>query len=174
MTIHDAAEMLDKKGNGLIGETWADLGCGSGTFTLALASILPANSVIYAVDEQRYPLGAIPGQHNEVFIKPVLADFVKDVLPFEKVDGILMANALHYVKDKAHFLTKIKAYLNTGGCLLVVEYATDKPVAHWVPYPASFQSLQKLLTQAGLGMATKLHSRPSAFGGEMYSAIVYL
>lgn len=29
---------------------WADLGCGSGTFTLALAGLLPSGSTIDAID----------------------------------------------------------------------------------------------------------------------------
>ena len=31
--------------------TWADLGAGSGAFTLALADLLPPGSLIYAVDK---------------------------------------------------------------------------------------------------------------------------
>ena len=40
--------------------TWADLGCGDGTFTLALASLLPAGSTIYAVDQDAAALRALP------------------------------------------------------------------------------------------------------------------
>ena len=41
---------------------WADLGCGSGAFTKALAVILPGNSVIYAVDKVKSVLNNIPDQ----------------------------------------------------------------------------------------------------------------
>ena len=36
--------------NTLSAQTWADLGCGSGTFTRALASVLPPSSHIHALE----------------------------------------------------------------------------------------------------------------------------
>jgi ubiquinone/menaquinone biosynthesis C-methylase UbiE len=174
MIIKEAAEMLVIPNVKLSSNIWADLGCGSGTFTLALASLLTPESKIYAVDEQLHSLGEIPEQYAGVHIYKHAANFVNDPLPFEKVDGILMANALHYVKDKLAFFAKLKSYLQINGCLLIVEYDTDKPVDRWVPYPLSYQSLAALAMQACFGAVTKLHSKRSAFGGEMYSAIVNL
>ena len=40
-------------------EVWAELGCGSGTFTNALASILIFGSIIYAVDKNKSQLSRI-------------------------------------------------------------------------------------------------------------------
>ena len=52
MTLKEAISLIN---SGLIRPTgpvhWADLGCGEGLFTLALASLLPAGSVIYGVDK---------------------------------------------------------------------------------------------------------------------------
>ncbi len=58
---------------------WADLGCGSGLFTLALASLLPAASTVYAID--RYPAIRSQLTPNQVSIQPKKADFVKQNLP---------------------------------------------------------------------------------------------
>jgi precorrin-6B methylase 2 len=41
-------------------QTWADLGCGAGAFTLALASLLPAGSTIHAMDRDRAALAQLP------------------------------------------------------------------------------------------------------------------
>jgi len=150
---------------------WADLGCGSGLFTYALASLLQPGSVVYAIDKK-------PGvQHsvlsNSVLINPVEADFEKYNFRFGKTDGILMANSLHYVKDKIHFIKRIKKYMNDGACFLVVEYDTDEPVPVWVPYPASFNSLQILFEAAGYSSVIKLSERQSIYGnGNIYSAII--
>lgn len=138
---------------------WADLGCGTGLFTSALAAYLPKGSTIYAVD-QKLP-AHIPG-HG---IQMLQRNFVTDPLP--QVDGILMANSLHYVKDKTAFLKKI-----TAKTILIIEYNIEKPVPVWVPYPVSFSNLATYFT----GMQIiKLHERPSLYGtGNMYAALVNL
>src|SRR4051812_399784 len=81
-------------------QTWFDLGCGAGLFSKALHALLPPGSLIYAIDKQ-------PATFNEKGIKFLQLDFVKDKLPNSLVDGILMANSIHFVKDEAQFLSKI-------------------------------------------------------------------
>ena len=52
MYIAEATELIRiDKISGARAQTWCDLGCGTGTFTLALATLLPPGSVIYAIDE---------------------------------------------------------------------------------------------------------------------------
>ncbi|HEY4197703.1 MAG TPA: class I SAM-dependent methyltransferase [Mucilaginibacter sp.] len=150
---------------------WADLGCGDGLFTHALATFLPAGSTIYGVDKS----SALKAQTTSggVNIIPVKADFISDSLPFDSLDGIIMANALHYVKDKTAFLQKLQAHLKPGALIILVEYDTDTPVPVWVPYPLSFSSLEKLAKTNGYGPVQKLGSHPSVYGNRsMYAAIV--
>ena len=54
MRPRDAIEMLAGSGVDMLGPTvWADLGCGEGTFTLALAEVVAPGSVIHAIDLDR-------------------------------------------------------------------------------------------------------------------------
>ena len=154
---------------------WADLGCGSGLFTLALAQFLAPGSTIDAIDlrpgirQQTTPGG--------VTIRPRTADFTRDDLApggrngIAGLDGILMANSLHYVRDKTAFLARIKEV----PALLLVEYDTDRPVARWVPYPVSFATASALFAAAGRQNVQKLGTRPSAFGrAELYGALAQI
>ncbi|GAB3931776.1 class I SAM-dependent methyltransferase [Larkinella terrae] len=150
---------------------WADLGCGSGLFTFALAHYLPAGSRIYALDQNNPLKPEI--RPNGVEVVPRQKDFVRDELELPALDGILMANALHYVADKPGFLRKLQTYLKPNGRFLIVEYDTDKPVPTWVPYPISFASLTRLVTTAGYSTIEKLGERPSRYGtGNMYAAFI--
>jgi len=149
---------------------WADLGCGSGTFTLALASLLPNGSTIHAMDTNEQALHSIPENFGNVVIKKLKGNFVTQKLPFDELDGILMANSLHYVKDKPGFIQKIIPHLNKRGCILLVEYDTDLP-NNWVPYPQSFSSLQKLFSPFGFSSVQKLNDQPSVYNrAKMYAA----
>ena len=70
-------------------------------------------------------------------------------LPFFAVDGILMANALHYVRDKAAFIEKLKKYLKTSGELIIVEYDTVRQ-NRWIPYPITFEKLTETFSTQDL------------------------
>ncbi|HXB08037.1 MAG TPA: class I SAM-dependent methyltransferase [Puia sp.] len=141
---------------------WADLGCGTGTFTLALAHFLSPGSTIEAIDlapgikKQTTP--------NHITIHPRAADFTKPNLGLENIDGILMANAIHYVKDKLTLLQTLHASLKPGGLFLLVEYDTDIPLPRWVPYPISFTAASHLFTPPHWQTLQKSTERPSAFG----------
>ena len=165
---------------------WADLGCGSGTFTLALADLLPPGSSIEAIDLR--PSIAPQTTPRGVSIHPRAADFTS--LEFARADpalasgsplpdrlwpgtqplayhGIVMANSLHYVPDQHAFLARLKA-----NALLLVEYDTEVPVARWVPYPLSFAAATRLLQSSGWPNVQKLGTQPSAFGRtELYAVL---
>lgn len=153
-------------------ETWCDFGCGTGTFTLALSELLQTGSCIYAVDQDENSLKSIPPEHHGVKIKKHRADFIEDEFPFADLDGILMANSLHYVRDKATFLRKIERYVKTDFRLLIVEYDNETPNA-WVPYPLTFQSLTNFFLRNGYSKILKLGERKSIYNrGAMYSALI--
>jgi ubiquinone/menaquinone biosynthesis C-methylase UbiE len=151
--------------------TWADLGCGSGLFTQALASMLYAESTVYAIDKNisSFKLKSVP---NKVVVKAVEADFVNDNLNLKSLDGILMANALHFVRDKKSLIEKVSPYFRERPFFLIVEYDTDKPNP-WVPYPVSLLSIKKLFTGLGYGSIKKLHETKSLYHtGNLYSALI--
>lgn len=153
---------------------WTDLGCGSGLFTFALAQLLSAGSTIYAVDKDPVNFGAWL-QPEGVQIRSLQLDFEMDELPFQNLDGILMANSLHYVRDRPLLLRKLTGVLKPRGSFLIVEYDTDTPVQQWVPYPVSFGSLKRLFEDASYTTIHKLGDRPSVFGrARMYAALVSL
>ncbi|HEY4111242.1 class I SAM-dependent methyltransferase [Puia sp.] len=180
MTHRDAVSLLDH--SALRGFTrmpmplpghpplhWADLGCGAGTFTVALADYLPAGSTIDAIDltpgikKQTTPAG--------IHIQPMAADFTLPNPALNRLDGILMANSLHYVNDKPAFLKTLHAALKPGGLLALVEYDTDTPVARWVPFPVSFTTATRLLTPPHWQTPQKGNTHPSAFGrSRLYAA----
>lgn len=146
---------------------WADLGCGAGTFTLALAACLAPGSRITAVDRSVY---RIPG-NDPVRIDFLQADFENDNLPLSGLDGILMANSLHYVARKAELLDKIGQCLAPGGRLLIIEYDTMQ-ANPWVPYPVDTGHLQELLSVAGFADMQYLGERQSVYRqGKMYACI---
>jgi trans-aconitate methyltransferase len=149
---------------------WADLGCGNGLFTKVLSGRLHSGSCIYAVDK-RLP-SSLHTANNEVTITPVQADFVEDDLALHRLSGILMANSLHYVKNKAALLQKLKTYLLPDAVFIIIEYDTTSS-NRWVPYPLPFAELQGLFAANEFRHIQKTGERRSLYqSGKMYVCLV--
>jgi trans-aconitate methyltransferase len=88
-------------------QSWCDLGSGSGTFTVALAQLLAPGSTIYAVDFDQRTLEGIPDQHDGVKIRKIVGDLQSSSLRRLPVDGILMANTLHFIREQQALLRRL-------------------------------------------------------------------
>ncbi len=152
-------------------QVWADLGAGTGLFTKALAQLLAPGSVIHAIDRDASALSQI-GVDDSVRVEKINKDFTGDVLGTQLYDGILLANALHYVEDARSFLSTLRQKLQVSGRLIIVEYERTTP-NQWVPYPVSFNRLEKLAEESGFKSVARLGKAPSAYhSGGMFSALV--
>lgn len=158
------------------GGVWADFGSGTGIFTLELRGLLGAESEIYSIDRNRRDLE----QQRRTFaqhypganIRFIRADYTNP-LDLPPLDGIVMANTLHYVpyNEQAAVLTRICGYLRRpGGRLIIVEY-NARSGNIWVPYPIDVDAFRRLAALAGLAEPTVLATIPSRFLREMYAAL---
>jgi ubiquinone/menaquinone biosynthesis C-methylase UbiE len=152
---------------------WADLGAGAGAFTLALAELVGAAGEIHAVDRDASALRAnaraMAARFPEARGHFHAADFTLP-LALPPLDGIVMANALHFQSDQETLIHRLGGYLRPGGRLLIVEYNIERgnlAVPHPVPYPR----WQQLAADAGFEHTQLLARRPSRFLREIYSAV---
>lgn len=157
------------------GGSWADLGAGSGAFTFALRELIGASASIHAVDKDRSDLHRLEQDYKTRFgnsenLKIIVGDFSRPLAtPLPLLDGIVMANSLHYFKDRVNILNHVRSLLKPNGILLVVEYNVDSGNP-WVPYPFSFETFKKLAVQSGFSEPRLLAKNPSSFLREFYSA----
>ncbi len=153
--------------------TWADLGCGDGIFTAALYTLLGPGSEIYAVDKKQGALEALVrnfvSSYPGAAPRPVRADFARP-LSLPPLDGLLMANSLHFVRRKKPVLAQLVNLLKPGGRLIVVEYNTNRG-NFAVPHPLDESGFLALSGEVGLHAPEIMAKIPSSFLGEMYSGI---
>jgi ubiquinone/menaquinone biosynthesis C-methylase UbiE len=155
------------------GGRWADFGAGNGAFTLALRDVAGPDVELIAVDREQGSLRSLRSAMERRFpgtrLQLLTADFRQDV-PLPPLDGILAANAVHYVADQVALLQHWRSYLKPDGRLVIVEYDTDHG-NRWVPSPLSFAAFQRLVPATGFADPTLLGVRPSRFLGRIYAAM---
>ena len=155
------------------GGVWADFGSGTGAFTLALADLIGPTGEIYSVDKDRGSLKeqerAMRARFPGVTVHYLAADF-SHKLELPPLDGVVMANSLHYQRDKDAVLQLVRGYLHPGGRLLLVEYNADRGNP-WVPYPLSYSTWEAVARRNGFAETCLLARVPSRFLNEMYSAL---
>jgi ubiquinone/menaquinone biosynthesis C-methylase UbiE len=155
------------------GPVWADLGAGSGAFTLALADLLGPGGEIHAVDRDgsalRANAKAMGARFPEVRVHYQEADFSRP-LDLPVLDGMVMANSLHFQRDQDEVVRRLREYLRPDGRLVVVEYNIERgnfAVPHPVPYPR----WEHLARTAGFEHTKLVARRPSRYLREIYSAV---
>ena len=154
---------------------WIDFGSGDGTFTRALAELLGSGSTVYAIDRDPRAIASLAQsvQVPGVELRPFVADFTYPIRfigsPLPPIDGMLFANALHYMSEPEVVLGRLVAWLRPGGSVVIVEY--DRRAANrWVPYPIGMRRLSEIATAAGLSEPSITATRPSSYGGDLYVA----
>ena len=171
----DHVQLIEKGIDRESGGIWADFGAGSGAFTLALRDIAGPDTAIIAIDQDRSSLQMLRAAMERLFpgtqLRLLQTDFAGH-LTLPPLDGIIAANAIHFVRDQTALLRRWRAYLKPEGHLVVVEYDTDSG-NRWAPYPMSYAAFRKTARAAGFTDPALLGSRPSRWLGRIYSALTH-
>jgi SAM-dependent methyltransferase len=155
------------------GGVWADLGSGRGAFTLALADLLGTGAEIHSVDRDGAALRDQAAEMRARFpaarVTYHVADFT-DALPLPALDGVVIANALHFVRDPAPVLGTVHDLLVPGGRLILVEYEEERG-NQWVPHPIPYHRWRELAPACGFSGVRRLAEHRGRFMGGIYSAL---
>lgn len=158
------------------GGVWADFGSGTGIFTLVLRELVGPSAEIYSIDKNASSLDRQRKSFAERFpdsrVHFLELDFTKPItLP--PLDGIVMANALHFIPfgDQEQTLSEICSHLKTERShFILVEYETNhgRP---WIPYPVEYDAFVNLAEAAGLVETRRIALAPGFLSPDMYAAL---
>jgi hypothetical protein len=77
--------------------------------------LLPPGSVIYAIDKDEKSLSRIPDRYQEATIRKKVVNLDASDLFLPALDGVLMANLLHFIEHQGDFVGKLRPPSRFGG-----------------------------------------------------------
>lgn len=110
------------------GSTVADVGAGSGWFTIQLARRVGPNGLVFAQDVQSLMLAALSrrvqreGLRN---VRPVLGRENDPALPHGSSDAVLIVGVYHEIEDRVTFLANAATALKPQGRLGVIDFRLE-------------------------------------------------
>ena len=107
------------------GSTVADIGAGSGWFTVRLARRVGPNGTVYAEDVQRQMLEATRRRITREGLRNIqtrLGTATNPNLPVKSIDAILVVDVYPEVEDRVAFLRSLAVALKPSGLIGVVNY----------------------------------------------------
>jgi predicted methyltransferase len=106
----------------------ADIGAGSGWFTIRLARRVGPQGLVYAEDVQKEMINAISrrvGREGLNNVRPVLGLKNDPRLPPQSLDAALMVDAYHEIENRVAVLSSLARALKPQGRIGVVDFRLD-------------------------------------------------
>lgn len=110
------------------GSVVADIGAGSGWFTIRLARRVGPQGLVYAEDVQDEMINAITRRvQREALtnVKPVLGVGSNPRLPARALDAVLIVDAYHEMQDRVTMLSNLARALKPQGRIGVVDFKLE-------------------------------------------------
>lgn len=153
------------------GATVADIGAGSGAYTVGLAQAVGDEGKVYAIDVNKDLLETLKssldkaGYLNSDIIWADLEDGV--YLDSYSLDAAVLSNVLFMLTDKEKALTEVGRLLAPGGSLLVVDWShSHGGLGPHKDHVVSRDDAEKLLQKVGFTVHERL------FAGDYHYALL--
>jgi len=141
------------------GEVVADVGAGSGYFTVRFARAVGGKGRVYAVDVSPDMIRHLnhrvrdEGLGNVV---TVLSDPDDPLLPNASVDRFVIVDTWHHIEDQPGYLAKMKRMLRPGGQVVMIDFQkVELPVGPPLAMKIARDDLVKQMGAAGFQLAAE-------------------
>jgi SAM-dependent methyltransferase len=157
---HEVIEALALKSDAIV----ADVGAGTGYFSVRLARMLPG-AKIYAADIEpamvqhlaaRAKRDGLPNMH-------AVQSALDDARLPEKVDLVLFVDVYHHIDDRSRYFGRLKESLKPGGRVAVIDFTLDSDVGPPPRARVSPERVRSELARAGYKLADDLTFLPNQY-----------
>ena len=142
----------------------ADIGAGTGYFSVRIAKRIPEGKIFAAdiePDMVRY-LGERARREQLINLVPVQASADAVNLP-EPVDVALVVDTYHHIGNRTQYFAKLKSLLRPAGRLVIVDFKADSPNGPPVRHRISPERVTQELKAAGYTLVDTLQFLPRQY-----------
>jgi ubiquinone/menaquinone biosynthesis C-methylase UbiE len=141
------------------GDRVADLGAGSGYFTLRLANAVGPDGRVYAVDvdeEMNEYLRTRVEQAGVAKVDVILGRFEDPLLPDGGIDLVLTVDTYHHIDGRPAYFRRLQRDLAPGGRVAVIDYDGRKGwFVSLMGHTTSRDALLREMAEAGYAVAAE-------------------
>ena len=117
------------------GDIVADIGSGSGSFSIPMAKAIAPNGTLYAVDIGQKMLDYVAEQAKKAGVsnlRTVLGEYDDPKLPVKDVDVAFFHRVLHMIEHRQAYLNDTAKYLTPDGRVVVIDKNPEDSPDRWM------------------------------------------
>jgi len=121
------------------GDIVADVGSGSGSFSIPMARAIAPNGILYAVDIDQKMLDFVAEKAKKegvTNIRTVLGEYDDPKLPVKDVDLAFFHRVLHMIEHRQAYLNATTKYLKPDGRIVIID-KNREDATNWMWLPQS-------------------------------------
>jgi ubiquinone/menaquinone biosynthesis C-methylase UbiE len=136
------------------GQSLADIGAGTGYFSIRLAHV-PAAPTVYAVDIEPSMVEYVKARAARAGLKKVIAVQASADSPNlpAAVDTVLIVDTYHHIGNRVEYFRKLRASIKPAGRLAIVDFRKDAPTGPPPEFRFTEAQISAELAQAGYELA---------------------
>jgi ubiquinone/menaquinone biosynthesis C-methylase UbiE len=117
------------------GDIVADIGSGSGTFSIPMAKAIAPNGILYAVDIDQKMLDYVADRAKKegvTNLRTVLGVYDDPQLPVKNVDVAFFHRVLHMIEHRQTYLNETAKYLKPDGRIVIIDKNPEQSPDSWM------------------------------------------
>ena len=117
------------------GDIVADIGSGSGSFSIPMAKAIAPNGILYAVDIDRKMLDYVAERAKKegvTNLRTVLGEYDDPKMPVKDVDVAFFHRVLHMIEHRQIYLNATAKYLKPDGRVVVIDKNREDSPDSWM------------------------------------------
>ena len=131
----------------------ADVGAGTGYFSMRLAKAVP-NGVVYAVDIEPNMVAHLKTRaagEKLTNVTPVLGSATSPNVP-KPVDLILVVDTYHHIGNRPEYFRALQSQLTPAGRIAIIDFRKDAPEGPPAHFRFTPEQIQKEMAEAGYAL----------------------
>jgi len=131
LKVNEVIERLKLKPGDIV----ADIGSGSGSFSIPMAKAIAPNGILYAVDIDQKMLDYVAERAKKegvTNLKTVLGEYDDPKLPVKDVDVAFFHRVLHMIEHRQTYLNSTAKYVKPDGRIVVIDKNPEDSPDSWM------------------------------------------